>query len=73
MSTLLKLSRAIYQEHIVQEACRAYQGLADIHVTRSDRYMLVTFDACRYDAETTAREFENYCIGLESKRPEAAD
>ena len=57
MSTTLKLSRAIYQEHIVQEACRAYQGLADIHVTRSDRYMFVIFDACRYDAETTAREF----------------
>ena len=73
MSTTVRLSRVIYSDHIVQEARKAYQGLADIYVKVTDDCFLITFNACRYNEETTVREFENYCIGLESKRPEASD
>ncbi len=73
MSATLKLCRAIYRDNTVQEAIEAYQGLADIQLSVSDPYVLVTFSSCRYDEETTVREFENYCIGLENKRQEVSN
>lgn len=64
--TKIDLSSEIYSENSVVQAARAYRGYADISVETKSGYIIVTFKKCRYDEQTTVKEFENYLIGAEN-------
>lgn len=62
----LLLNKHIYSEKSVKEACTAYKELAHIHLRSEDPYFVLEFDQCKYDLETTIKDFENYVINAEN-------
>lgn len=62
----MRLSKEIFSELNLQRAIRAYKGYADIEITEVPDAWMLDFKNCRYGAERTEREFENYLIGLEN-------
>lgn len=66
MNRVLQLSAEIYSDASIDKACRAYEGYAKIKVKKFEKYTELRFDRCKYDAELTIREFENYLINVEN-------
>ena len=62
----LLLSKEIYSYENIQKVRSVYCGYGVIHVIPDKNNWLVLFSRCAYGEETTAREFENYLIGLEN-------
>lgn len=64
----LLLNEYIYSEESIRKACLAYKELAHIDLKRERPYFELEFDQCKYDIETTIKEFENYVINVENGR-----
>ena len=62
----LELNKGIYSKKAISLACEAYQGFAKIQLVEWNDKYIVVFRKCVYDAWTTAREFENFLIGVEN-------
>lgn len=62
----LELKNNIYSEKNVKKAICAYKEYGDIRVQYKREKVLLIFSNCKYDEKLTAREFENYLIGLEN-------
>lgn len=64
----LILSMDIYSVDNIKETCNVYKDFARIGIKRSNDYIELTFDRCKYDADITIKEFENYLINVENMR-----
>lgn len=64
----LRLNREIYSDQSIERTARAYRGYAVTTVSYDAHYITVTFQKCKYDAEQTVKEFENYLIGVENAK-----
>lgn len=58
--------KEIYTEGNLLAGIAAYQGLATIGLNEDEHKWILRFSACKYDEKLTAKEFENYIIGLEN-------
>ncbi len=64
----IKLASEIYSESVINEAIVAFDDLAKIsYFCQGVSYVLFVSD-CNVDETRTAKEFENYLIGLENRR-----
>jgi hypothetical protein len=64
--TKLELNRDIYTRKNVDAAREAYKKIARIIIKEKKNCISVLFMGCKYGAERTVKEFENYLIGLEN-------
>ena len=64
MNHELLLSKEVYSKSDLQIAMDAYRSFADISIFERDQYWQIDFAHCKYGAERTMKEFENYMIGL---------
>ena len=62
----LEINPEVYSLESVEKACQVYQGLARIAVKKKANRIIITFVNCKYDADRTVKEFENYLIGIEN-------
>ena len=62
----IRINKAIFSDEAIQITIKAYNGYANMSVESRDKYAIVTFQDCKYDEELTAKEFENYLIGIEN-------
>lgn len=67
MQNKLYLNKDLYGKKSIQEAKKAYEGLADIRLEQTENYWICVFARCAYGEERTMREFENYLIGLSNR------
>lgn len=56
----------IYSKENIELARTAYKNISKIVVAYEKKYAKVRFLFCKYTEEKTAKEFENYLIGLEN-------
>ncbi len=62
----MKFNRSVYSDSTIQAAIQAYRNIAMISAKVQGDYVFLTFWKCKYDAEQTRKEFENYMIGIEN-------
>lgn len=62
----LRISRSVYSDGTIEKTMAAYKNHAVTTVAYKGDYAIVTFWKCKYDAEQTIKEFENYMIGAEN-------
>lgn len=62
----ITVSAEIYSANTVRRAIKDYAALAKIDLRQKDRQLIITFWRCKYDEGRTAKEFENYLIGIEN-------
>lgn len=62
----IRLCGEIYSPKAIKEAKAAYDELANIKIEQNGDFWMLVFQNCRYGDEITAKEFENYLIGLEN-------
>ncbi len=68
---MLKMKRItvnleIYSDESIRKAIQAYCTLAKISIKQKKEQAIITFWHCKYDEDRTAKEFENYLIGIEN-------
>lgn len=68
----LILNREIYSDQSIERTVQAYRGHARITVSYDACYATVTFWKCKYNADQTVKEFENYMIGVENAKHEVS-
>lgn len=62
----LLLNTDIYSVSNIKNTCIAYKEYADIEINKTDSYIELIFDNCKYDLDITIKEFENYLINTEN-------
>lgn len=62
----LFLNTDIYLEENIKKTCVIYKEYAEIKVEKINSYIKLTFNNCKYDTDTTMKEFENYLINVEN-------
>lgn len=66
MKNELELSTEIYSLENIMKTCEIYEGYAKIKIrSKLDKKILI-FTHCRYEADITMKEFENYLINMEN-------
>ena len=60
----LLLNKELYEKDIILLAVKQYSRLAVVKINDQGIYWECKFLKCKYDAEVTIREFENYAIDL---------
>ena len=63
----LYLSKELYSAKNIENAVKAFKGLANIKIKQDEKYYVCTIKSSRYSVEETSNEFENYIIDLTSK------
>jgi hypothetical protein len=63
---ILTLNKNIYSKKAISLACEAYRDFATILLAELGGNYIILFRKCRYNPETTIKEFENYLIGVEN-------
>ena len=58
----LFLSKEVFPADAIKTARKAFSSLCDISVAQNSNYTICSFYNCKFDAEITKREFENYLI-----------
>ena len=56
----------IYSDETIRKAIQAYCALAKMSIKHRKEQVTITFWHCKYDEDRTAKEFENYLIGIEN-------
>lgn len=56
----------IYSVETIRKAIQAYCTLAKISIKQKKEQSIIIFWHCKYDEDRTAKEFENYLIGIEN-------
>ena len=69
----LSLNKEIYSFEIISETMDAYRDFAKFRLKDQEHYWILAFDQCKYEEEITAKEFENYLIGLLFKEMRGAN
>lgn len=64
----LLLNKELYERDIILLTAKQYRGLAAVKINDKGNYWECEFLKCKYDAEVTIREFENYAIDLANVR-----
>lgn len=62
----MKIRNELFSRETIDRALADYRHLLTATVDYVGDYCGVTFVACKYDEELTARELENYMIGIEN-------
>ena len=62
----LSVCKEIYSKSILMQAKQSYQSLATIEIVENRGSWTVLFSDCKYEEIITAKEFENFLIGLEN-------
>lgn len=62
----VKINKEIFRYHSLQKALAAYKGYAEFSISEEQDSWVVELAKCRYDESLTAKEFENYLIGVEN-------
>lgn len=63
----IKLSKELYSEKCLRKAMADYSSLAQITIEYDQELWLIQFSNCKYEANRTISEFENYLIELENQ------
>ena len=64
----IQYTKYIYNYESIRKAISDFKHLSRIRVLRENQDgWVLGFDKCKYGEERTAREFENYMIGLENQ------
>lgn len=64
----LRLNRELFSNQSIERTMQTYKRYATMTVSYDAHYVTVTFRKCKYDAEQTVKEFENYLIGVENAK-----
>lgn len=62
----LSFDKEIYSEGNLLAGIAAYKEFAAIELNNNGQKWNLCFSECKYDEKITAKEFENYIIGLEN-------
>ena len=64
MNEVLYLNNELYTMPMIKKAVLDYSNIAAITAKEKGNYNLCFFDKCKYDVETTKKEFANYVIDI---------
>ena len=64
---MLHLNKGLFSRSNINEAMDAFKKYALLRIEEDDRYWILNFNKCLYDAGITVKEFENYLIALENR------
>lgn len=62
----MRIRNEIFSQETIDRALADYRKLLTASVECGDEYTQVDFLDCKYDEVLTARELENYMIGIEN-------
>lgn len=62
--TTLSFDSSIYSEGALEQACKDYRDLADIHIRETEDRFICDFSGLRGDAQLIMDEFGNYALNL---------
>lgn len=64
----LELKTDVYNIENIEKACVAYKDYAKIKIKMKNNRIELTFSKCKYNADITIKEFENYLINVENMK-----
>ena len=62
----LRVRKELFREKCILGTIEAYKYITDVNLQDQSDYWILQFENCKFEENSTVREFENYLIGLEN-------